>query len=184
MTKLIKILFLFFFLYGCKTGISELIIKQNDNQENVIVNYSSNMNQFWAINIPIKIEIENTFQNQIKLVDHKYLYNNKGTFSKVYEIIGHKNIKPIKEPVIGSGANKSFIIYSKHFIDTIKFKKEYFSKRGNLKLESDYHINDILEFKREYTALATSILKKDTIKLTFFDTKTDNFFVKRIPVKW
>ncbi len=175
---------------SCNTIKQEIQIKQFESKKEITLWYSKKMKTISVISIPIQTEITNFFSKKITFLNYKYIYGNKlkGNPMKMYLVKNNKLIKQSisrKKP-INAKSSKQFLIYTKHFVDTVKYSRSYFNpyiKKMLRENKDTLHIGTVSEFKQKHSKLFKKLTENDSISIQFLDN--DKFGERiTIPVKW
>lgn len=183
------LLFLFFLLLftSCKNQSGVLNINQvSQNSNEIVIRYSEKMKTFWVINIPFQFEISNNSDETEKFVTCSYIYNNQlGRHSKLYIDEGRALIRNNQNDIktIESGQKKTYVIYSQHIIDTIKYNKTFFKSyldKVKGRNEDTLLVGTLEQFKSKHPQLVKSLIEGDSLNFEFLTS--ENKFKKPIKI--
>ncbi|MBL4559645.1 MAG: hypothetical protein JKX79_01535 [Labilibaculum sp.] len=192
--RYVYIIFIFTLCFVCCKPILEITkIEQLDSKQGVILWHSVKMNTIWAISLPIEIKITNSSLKKRSFLNYKYIYGNqlKGKAMKLYSLEKGKVIQNSisKKNNLNAESSKIYLIYSKHFVDTVKFSNIFFKPyiEKMLRLEKDtLHVGTVVEFKKKHKELFESLTKNDSISIRLLDPNSKSGLGERIvvPVNW
>ena len=191
-TKISLFLIVLLFI-NCKSTEEAIQIEQLETILPVIIQYDSKKQRVWSIDFPIEVEINNkSFKKKIFTQYDYYYYNEfKGKALRVYEdangILQQKSRAEKKHIVPFS--SKTFILYSRHFIDTNRVTQLVFNSYVDKMMsfnQDTLAVGSISKFKTKHPKLVQQLLTKDSISFWFLtpDIK-DRYAVDiKIPVKF
>lgn len=169
------IFLVFISLTSCKTIKETIRIEQLSTELPVVLKYDNKNKTIWSIRIPIKIKLTNSSFKSRKFSRINYLYNpeeNWGNSPTIYLVNNSKLSKVNKSNIynINGYSSKEYILYTQHFIDTIKYSSTYF-KDYIYKIKANNNdtlaVKSIKEFKNKHSKLVKYLLENNFINISF-----------------
>ncbi|OEK08611.1 hypothetical protein A8C32_03950 [Flavivirga aquatica] len=196
MNKIFKVLFywfLIFTMFNCSSTRENVIINQYKTNYNIIIKSAKdNKRDIINIQFPNKVVIKNNSFYEKSFNQIRYIYENIpigrdyriGLFQEIENNL--KKISNSSKKSILSKKNQSFIIYTRHFLDSTKTTQQQFKpyiKRMLAENKDTLHIGTVKEFKIKHKELFEKLTNNDSISIQFLD---DGKLGERItvPVKW
>ncbi|WP_348721691.1 hypothetical protein [Tenacibaculum sp. 190130A14a] len=140
-----------------------------------------------VVSFPIAISIINNSSSDKHFLMFGYKYGRKGNPINMYI---NKSEKLIRQSVsskksLSSNSTQKYLIYTKHFVDTTRFNRNYFSEvieELKVKNKDTIHIKNISKFKTKFNNLYDYLIKNDSLYIQLLDNNNQN---KRIttPIK-
>lgn len=185
--KTIKILIIISFFFSCNQDENPIEISSYRSNEKVTLFYSAKMETISVISIPINLKIENNSNENQIFRNYNYKYGNKQKGNSVNIFLNNDN-KLIRQgftdmKVIESHDNNSYLIRTKHFVDTTKFKSNFFKPyiEKMLRLNQDtLNIGTIAELEIQHKDLIENLIQNDSISLLFLDEESETGFRKEL----
>ncbi len=185
---------LFFFTISCDNNNQDIIIKQSNIQQNIIIQSSvKNKTDIVSIRFPKKLTLKNSSNSNFnfKTIDYKYsdsLSNWANRNIRLYRFENDSLIKTsnFKSKKIEAKQNSDYIFYTMHIINSdenIQRQFDSYVEKMLLENKDTLHIGTVKEFKKEHKELFEQLTKGDSISIQFLDGKALGEKIT-IPVKW
>lgn len=161
-------------LFNCKTNTAtKPVLKQLKTDKPVTLHIDNSTNNISVVEIPIQVLLENSTSKPYDLIIYNYHYGNTygGAKPLLYEA-KDKTLKIFnfsKNNTIRSGESKKLLLKTQHYIDTLKFSRDYFKKLIDNGNEDVIVIENLDTFKSKYPKLFEDLLVSDSLSLKFFD---------------
>ncbi|WP_064966702.1 hypothetical protein [Tenacibaculum ovolyticum] len=159
---------------NCKVRVPIVKLTTSDKYQ-VVLRNSEKLKGFWAIQFPFEIEITNDSYRDRGFTHYKHYCSpsSKCSNARLYLIDNDKLIKQsigqIKK--IGVYSKKKYVIYSEHYIDTLKyprsFFKEYYQKLKESSFKDSLPVGTLAKFKKKHPKMVAHLLKNDSIYFSF-----------------
>ncbi|QKX06463.1 hypothetical protein HN014_16595 [Aquimarina sp. TRL1] len=188
------LLLLFLFLTQCKSVNQKIDITQKEvNQEIIIRTASDDKMSIITIQFPNSIVLSNnsSIDRDFLTIDYKYnnIPYNRDLNLGLYVMNENGKLKRVrnnKKKTILSKEKRSFIYYSRHFVDSSKSTQQYFRSyitKMHEENKDTLHIGTVSEFKKKYEELFKQLTQGDSISIRYLEgNKISGRTI--IPIKW
>ena len=191
--KKLLIFLSFTLILSCKSTKKVIKVERIESDYFTVVRYESKTDNIWSIDIPIKIKISNKSLKERCFSYFKYQYGNKtkGGGGAMYigrngrlDRIGRNQMKCI--PFYDS---KEYIVYSRHYIDTLSSTqlalKSYIDKM-KASNQDTLAVGTLQEFKSKHPELIQRLLTNDTLRLHFdeLESKGGGWSYIKLPIQF
>ncbi|WP_010522838.1 hypothetical protein [Aquimarina agarivorans] len=193
MNKIFKTLIflgLIFSLVECNPTKKNIVITQKKSKESIVLRMESKYNTVFGIKFPQKLEFENKSLSNKSFVMVNYQYEDSLTKWRNLGIELYtdelERISNNKKKIISSKTKLSYILYTRHFIDSTSSTQAQFKtfiKKMLSQNKDTLHIGTVKEFKKTHKELFEKLTKNDSISIQFLEGKKLGERVT-VPVKW
>ena len=188
----LSLVFVLLFL-NCKSVNNKILVTQKKvNHEIMIRLAKDNKNRVLRIQFPNKIVLTNKSSKDRDFLTIDYKYNNipsnrnlnLGIYVNENEKL--KRVRNNKKKTILSNSSLSFILYSRHFVDSSKQTQQQFKPYVKKMLAANkdtLHIGTVDEFKLKHKKLFEKLTNNDSILIRFLEGKKLGERIT-VPVEW
>jgi hypothetical protein len=180
------ILLLFIIISSCK-NIKEIInLKKVDTDKPVIIKMNKDLEKVTGLKLPFILTIDNLSSSKKEFIkiNYNYSFKEKGVGLELYE--NDKKISNNKKKRVQPKSSLNYLIYTRHFTDSIKSTQHQFKPyiEKMLKENKDtLHIGTVAKFKKNHKNLFEKLTKNDSISIQLLDGKQLGERIT-VPVEW
>ncbi|CAA0252734.1 conserved hypothetical protein [Tenacibaculum maritimum] len=191
MNNYFTILLLFLFI-TCKTVKRTIIITQKETILPVYALLSNDTQKIIRLCFPIKVNLKNTSSSEQSFIKVNYEYNSiPRELAYGVSLFKKKKASLIRisnnqKKGIPSYSSKEYILYTRHFVDSISSIQQQFKPYINQMLTTNkdtLHIGTVTEFQQKHPKLFQQLTKNDRISIQFLEGKKLGKPIS-IPVTW
>ncbi|MCD9583944.1 hypothetical protein [Tenacibaculum maritimum] len=191
MNNYFTILLLFLFI-TCKTVKRTIIITQKETILPVYALLSNDTQRIIRLCFPIKVNLKNTSSSEQSFIKVNYEYNSiPRELAYGVSLFKKKKASLIRisnnqKKGIPSYSSKEYILYTRHFVDSISSIQQQFKPYINQMLTTNkdtLHIGTVTEFQQKHPKLFQQLTKNDRISIQFLEGKKLGKPIS-IPVTW
>ncbi|CAA0238417.1 hypothetical protein ACE1MK_07440 [Tenacibaculum maritimum] len=191
MNNYFTILLLFLFT-TCKTVKRTIIITQKETILPVYALLSNDTQRIIRLCFPIKVNLKNTSSSEQSFIKVNYEYNSiPRELAYGVSLFKKKKASLIRisnnqKKGIPSYSSKEYILYTRHFVDSISSIQQQFKPYINQMLTTNkdtLHIGTVTEFQQKHPKLFQQLTKDDRISIQFLEGKKLGKPIS-IPVTW
>ncbi|CAA0223949.1 hypothetical protein [Tenacibaculum maritimum] len=191
MNNYFTILLLFLFI-TCKTVKRTIIITQKETILPVYALLSNDTKKIIRLCFPIKVNLKNTSSSEQSFIKVNYEYNSiPRELAYGVSLFKKKKASLIRisnnqKKGIPSYSSKEYILYTRHFVDSISSIQQQFKPYINQMLTTNkdtLHIGTVTEFRQKHPKLFHQLTKDDRISIQFLEGKKLGKPIS-IPVTW
>ncbi|CAA0167423.1 hypothetical protein [Tenacibaculum maritimum] len=191
MNNYFTILLLFLFI-TCKTVKRTIIITQKETILPVYALLSNDTKKIIRLCFPIKVNLKNTSSSEQSFIKVNYEYNSiPRELAYGVSLFKKKKASLIRisnnqKKGIPSYSSKEYILYTRHFVDSISSIQQQFKPYINQMLTTNkdtLHIGTVTEFQQKHPKLFQQLTKNDRISIQFLEGKKLGKPIS-IPVTW
>ncbi|CAA0159044.1 conserved hypothetical protein [Tenacibaculum maritimum] len=192
MNRIIRIVLLLFLSASCKIEKRTIEITRKNTKLPVIIRLNKKYQKIIGIKFPINMDIKNTSSSEQSFIKVNYEYNSiPRELAYGVSLFKKKKASLIRisnnqKKGIPSYSSKEYILYTRHFVDSISSIQQQFKPYINQMLTTNkdtLHIGTVTEFRQKHPRLFQQLTKDDRISIQFLEGKKLGKPIS-IPVTW